>query len=252
MIVQNCTFTVHFPRNDNIRESIFNLEKHLRGFQKPFTLVPLPADAPLDIPRIITVSENRHSQLVFQGNSAQIITNFDDNYNKDIEKCLEYMKDRCSMLIDSLRIIGAESAGRPKFYFSGLSLSLLFDMEDGINDPIEYISNHFLQLKSNMTTDEAEFRVALIAEKSFYINIMVQNLRIFSKEPDERGSLAGVDVQKNVLQVVFDINDRYAFNTISGYNSSEETAQKVIKLAERLSKTNVVSLIKDGEIIYAE
>ena len=252
MIVQNCTFTVHFPRNDSIRESIFNLEKHLKGFQKPFTLVPLPADAPLDIPRIITVSDNGHSQLIFQGNSAQIITNFDDKYNRDIERCLEYMKERCSMLIDALMIIGAECEGRPKFYFSGISISLLFDDEDGIENPIEYISDHFLQLKSGMTKDEAEFRVALIAENSFYINIMMQSLHMFSKGPDERGSLAGVDVQKNVLQVVLDINDRYAFNTVPGYLSSEETAQNVINLAEKLSKASILKLIQDGEIVYAE
>ncbi len=252
MIVQNCTFTVHFPRNDNIRESIFKLEKQLDGFQKPFTLVPLPTDAPLEIPRIITVSDNRHSQLSFHGSSAQITTNFDNRYNSDIEKCLSYMKNKCSMLIDSLMIIGAEQEGMPKFYFSGLSLSLLFDHTDGIDNPIDYISDHFLRLNSNMAKDEAEIRVAFIAEKSFYINILLQNLRIFSKEPDERGSLAGIDVQKNVLQVVIDVNDRYAFNTIPGYLSSKETSKKVIELTEKLAKMNITGLIKDGEIINAE
>lgn len=252
MIVQNCTFTVHFPRNDNIRESIFDLEKQLSGFQKPFTLVPLPPDAPLDIPRIIAITDNQHSQLVFNGNSAQITTSFDSIYNSNIEKCLDYMKDKCSKLIESLHIIGAEQYGKPKFYFSGLSISLLFDQEDGIDDPIEYLSERFIRLKSNMKTDEAGLRIALVADDSFYVNIMLQNLRIFSNEPDERGSLAGISVQKNALQVVIDINDRFAFNTITGYTSSEETVRKVVDLVEKLSKTNIKSLIEDGEVLYAK
>ena len=78
MIIQSCAFTIHFPHNTKIREHLFELEKHFTDFQKPFTLVPLPPDAPMEIPRIVAATEHGHSQLTICGNSAQLVTNFEN------------------------------------------------------------------------------------------------------------------------------------------------------------------------------
>lgn len=252
MIVQSCTFTVHFPKNARIRESLFALEEHFVGFQKPFTLVPLPQEAPLDIPRIIAVTNQHHSQLIFTGNSAQLVTTFDENYNTDISKCIAYVQSKCDSIIAALKVIGSESDGKPKFYFSGLSISLLFDHTDGIDNPIQYVSEKFLNCHSNLLIDESQLRLAFVVDNEFYVNVMVQNHRQFANGPDERGSFANSEGHQDFLQVIMDINDRYAFNHTSGYLSSEESVNKVIHLAEVFSKTHINQFIKDGELEYAD
>lgn len=251
MIVQSCTFTVHFPKNSQVRERLFDLEKHFEGFQKPFTLVAVPPDAPLEIPRIIAVTEHHHSQLIITGNSAQIITNFDGNYNKDVSKCIDYVRGKCNSVISSLKIMSAAPEEAPKFYFSGLSLSCLFGAEDGISDPISFISEKFLKCKSDLPVDESHIRLALVVDEKYYVNVMTQNFIQYAAGPDERGSFANSGKRQNSLQVTIDINDRYAFNHTPNYLSSEEAANQVIDLADAFAKENIFTFIRDGEINYA-
>lgn len=251
MIIQNCSFTVHFPQNVTIRENIFNLEKHFPDFQKPFTLVPLPAEAPIEIPRIIASSNGGHSQLLLTGSNLQLTTSFDSNFNNDIEKCFEYVKGKCASIISSLPIIGAEIEGNPKFYFSGISASFLFTAEDGIGCPIDYISSKFLKCTSNLDKDEVQFRIAYILAQKYYVNILVQNYREFSNGPDERGSFVNLTPKKEGLQINIDINDRFAFNHEKDYLSTNETAEKIVALAEQFAKQYIKHFVEEGEVHYA-
>ena len=250
MIVESCSFTVHFPNNQKIREKFFLLEKHFEGFQKPFTLMPVPEDAPIEIPRIIAMTEKQHSQLIITGNTAQISTNFDENYNKDISKCISYVKDKSSSIITSIPLFGAEIDGKPKFYFSGLTINSMFTEEDGIYNPSNYISENFINCKSNLNLDENQFRVTYIVDEKYYVNLTVQNAYQFTTGPDERGSFVNSGEPCRYLQVIMDINDRYAFNHSKNYLSSEDTASKVIELAEKFSKDYLGKFIRDGEILY--
>lgn len=251
MIIQSCTFTIHFPQNNKIRERLFDLEKHFTGFQKPFTLVSLPPDAPQNLPRIIAFSEHQHSQLIICGNNAQLITNFDNEYNHDIKKCIEYIQAKCDSIVSALLVIDENTEETPRFYFSGLSVALAFDETDSITNPVGYICDNFLTCKMDVPTDEVQFRVALVVEEKYYVNIMMQNCRIFSGAPDERGSFAGLK-KNDQLQVVLDINDRYAFNHEKNYFSSNESVTCIAKLAEEFVSKHVTGFVENGEIIYNE
>lgn len=248
MRIDSCTFTIHFPQNNQIRESLFKLERHFSDFQAPFTLVPLPSDAPMDIPRIIAVSKHGHSQLMFCGNNAQLTTRFAENYSADVKKCVEYIRSKCEDIVSSLSIIN----GNSKFYFSGISMAIMLDKEDGICDPTAYISENFLKCKSSLPTDEAQFRLALTIQDKYYANIMVQNSRLFSNGPNERGSYADSEVVKDTLQVILDINDRYAFNKIRDYVSTQQEVNYIASLIEKFATEHVTSFIETGVISYDE
>ena len=252
MFVKSCTFAIHFPPNTKIREQLFNLENHFADFQKPFTLVPLPQDAPLEIPRIIAVSLHGHSKLTICGNNAQLVTNFDDEYKKDIKKCVEYIRLKCNSIVSAISIINgnSDSDEKPKFYYSGISMALAMDEEDGIENPVEYITEKFLKCETNLHTDEVQFRIAFNVDAKYYVNILLQNNRLFNGRPDERGSIAGLKVAKDNLQVVLDINDRYAFNHEKDYISSVETVNAVATLAEQFATEYVRDFVLKGEIAY--
>lgn len=250
MIVQSCTFTIHFPHNTKIREHLFELEEHFTDFQKPFTLVPLPPDAPMEIPRIIAATEYGHSQLTICGNNAQLVTNFDTEYNRDIKRCIEYVSDKCNRIVSALSIVDGSGSETPKFYFSGLSMTLMFDEEDGIVDSVNYVSEKFIRYKTNLPTDEIQFRLALVIDEKYYVNVMAQNNRTFSGLPDERGSFAGLKNLGDRLQVILDINDRYAFNHVQNYTSCVETVACISSLAEQFAVKHIETFIKNGEINY--
>lgn len=252
MIIQSCAFTIHFPQNIRIREHLFELEKHFVDFQKPFTLVPLPPDAPMEIPRIVASTEHGHSQMTICGNSAQLVTNFDAEFNQDVKRCIEYVSDKCNRIVSALPIIDGSGADSPKFYFSGLSMTLLFGEEDGITDSVGYVSKKFINYNANLPTDEVQFRLAFVVEDKYYVNVLVQNNRAFSGLPDERGSFAGLKILGDHLQVVLDINDRYAFNHEQSYVSCIETVSSLSELAEQFALKHIASFIKNGEIEYVK
>ena len=252
MFVESCTFTIHFPANQAIREKFFQLESHFSDFQKPFTLVPLPPDAPLEIPRIIAMSVHGHSQLTICGNNAQLVTRFNEQYGYDVKKCIEYVQAKCNSIVTALSVISGNSidAERPLFYYSGLSLVVILDERDGIINPAQYISEKFLKCKTNLLTDEVQFRLALAVEDKYYANISVQNNRTFLGTPDERGSIANLKIAKESIQVVLDVNDRYAFNYTKGYVSSIDTVNNVAKLAEVLASKHIADFVAKGELTY--
>lgn len=254
MLIQSCIFTIHFPPNLKVRERLFQLESHFEDFQKPFTLVPLPPEAPMELPRIIAISQYGHSQLTICGSNIQLATTFDENYSVDVAKCIEYVRSRYSAILSALPIINENTnAGEsPNFYFSGLSMIISMDESDGIKNPPKYIAEKFLKCTTNLLTDEIQFRFALVVNDAYYVNLMVQNNRQYTGRPDERGSIADLKIAKETLQVALDVNDRYAFNHIKNYASTSESVDCIAKLVEKFAAEYVVDFVANGEIKYDE
>lgn len=254
MNIQSCTFTIYFPPNNRVREQLFKLENHFIDFQKPFTLVSLPPDAPIELPRIVAISKNGHSQLTICGSNAQLTTSFDDAYNHDIEKCITYVHQKCKSIVEALSIIneGMLIDDAAKFYYSGLSMSISMDESDGIINPTKYITEKFFKCKMNLPEDEVQFRFALVVDETYYVNIMIQNNRIFAGGADERGSFANMKIEKEMLQVVLDINDRYAFNHQKDYISNNNAVNGIEELAKKFIDKYVVDFVKKGDLFYVE
>lgn len=252
MVVQSCIFTIHFPQNAKIRERIFDLERHFTDFQSPFTLVPLPPDAPLELPRIIAATPHNHSQLTVCGNSAQLTTHFDYAYCHDVKHCIEYIREKCNRIVSALSIMTGDSSPDAKFYYSGLSTTLLYDTSDGIEDPVKFISEKFLNCKSNLITDEVQFRLAFVIQGKYYANILAQNNRAFFGTPDERGSIAGLKCGDSQLQVVLDVNDRYAFNHETNYLSSLNSVSDIASISEQFATKHIDIFLKTGVVSYDE
>ena len=252
MIIQSSTFSLFFAPNSGIRESIFKLEKHFGDFQKPFTLIPLPQDAPLEIPRIIANTISGHSQLSICGNNMQLLTRYDSNFNSDVSKCVGYVREKCRSIVDSLSIINEGKENGTAFYYSGLSMTLTFEDLNIVNDCADYLFKKYFKCTTDLPLDEVQLHFALVFENKYYINVMAKSNRQFFGIPDERGSLAGLKTAGENLQIVIDINDRYAFNHERNYCSSLECVEAIAKLTEDFISSNIDDFIAKGEIIYGD
>jgi len=251
MLIQTCSFNIFFPPSRKIREHLFEYENFFTGFQKPFNLIPIPPDAPNEIPRIIATTEHNHSQLMISGNSAQLTTKFDSAYNQDIKKCVYYVHEKCKSIIEALSKIEEVVGSNSRFYYSGMTMVISFDASDGIADPANYISSKFLKCNTNLPVDETQFRIALVVENGYYVNIMLQNNRNFIGNPDERGSFVWAEAEKENLLVTLDINDRYAFNHVQNYISSEVAVDHIAQLMEEFASEYLNGFIMEAELIYA-
>ncbi len=250
MLIQSSTFTLYFAPNSEIRESLFKLEKHFQDFQKPFTLIPLPQDAPLEIPRIIANTQNGHSQLTIRGNSMQLTTQYDSNFNSDVNKCVGYVWEKCKSIVDSLLIINEGKTNGLEFYYSGLSMTMTIDDPEIAKDSADFLFKKYLKCTTDLPKDEAQLHFALVFEDKYYINVMAKSNRQLIGVPDERGSIAGLRPARENLQIVVDINDRYAFNHERNYCSSIEKVQAIAELTNDFILNNIANFIETGEIVY--
>lgn len=250
MIVKSCTFSVYYPKNNKVREQLFNIEHGLDGFQKPFTLVPLPEGAPEELPRIIAISKSLHSRLVFSGINAQIETNFDENYNHDIDKCLEYMNKKSKEIIKSISIINGDN-NMSQLLFSGLTVNISYGNEDinGKDNPSQYIYGNFLKCRTSLPLSEAQFKLVFTVENRFYINLMLQNVHEVSVE-NTLNPAANLQNDKESLLLTLDVNDRYAHNYQSGYYSSVKTIDDIFRISRKLSFEYADDFIRKGELNY--
>lgn len=250
MKINNSSFTLYFPENKNIRENIFILEQHFADFQHPFTLVTLPLDAPPEIPRILATTKNGHSRLTICGNSVQLMTRYDNDYIHSIKKCLNYTIDKIQKIIEYMPLIIGVPEGIHKCYYSGLSMDLAYTKEDGIENPIEYIKKIHIKDNISLQIDEMQYRLALVIDSQYYVNIILQNQKTFNGVPDERGSLAGLEKKEDTLLVSLDINDRYAFNNTMSYSSSKESMMQLATIMEQFVENYLPAFINTGEIVY--
>lgn len=248
MKIKNGSFNIVFPHVHCMRENLFNLERVFSNFMVPFNLMPIPNEAPPEIPRILASSKNGHSQLMISGNNVQVTTNFDSRFWYDIDACFKYMENMRNKILESLAHLGLEQQGHPSFYYSGLTMNVEYSQEDGILDPVEFIANKFLKSSIPATKRDLAFRTTITIEDTYFVNIEVSNNRILEGMPVLPGSLYGTKEVSHTLAVTVDINDRLAFNTKAAYISSKETATNIFNLSYKYISEALPTLIKDGDI----
>lgn len=243
MRITSCSYTVFFPQLLNIRESFFDLENSLQEyFQKPMVLVPIPNDAPSEIPRITGVSRDNFTSLKIAMHNANIITNFDVSKKCQSINGVKEMRDVLNSAIS--KIFGASE----NFFFSGLVTNMEFE-EYGF--PVEFIRENFIKLAIDTKCPlyDVAFRVALVYEDDYFINIEVSNKRTFKGAP--RGlSLAGLEEGPQSISVVLDINDRRAFNSKLNYTTNQEKMDRIFELSESMIYGKLWNFIASGDLRY--
>lgn len=244
MIIQNATYSIIYPKANNIRREIFSLEDNLGDlFAKPFALTPIPDEAPEEIPRISATSHHGHSTLNISLNTTQLIVNYDENYWTDREKCLSYIKKNVGQVY---KAISKSNIAKSGFLFSGLLLNILFDDLDR-KDPIDIIMKNFCKFKSTIKPYDISNKLTFVDNDKYYINIACSNVRTYEGITNSGiGSMANMKQVSHVIGVNLDINDRYAFNYNSGYMSNENQIDEIFKLANSMLNDKIVKFVKEG------
>lgn len=242
MIIQSARFNIVFPRVNNIRKKAFEIEDRLTPHYSPVTLIPVPDDAPELIPRIQTTSRSGHSNIEISLTSAQVVVNYDDDFNGDWKKCFEYLKTRAGLMSHSLFPYLQEGV-----LFSGVTVeSVVSDVP-----AIDLIKNQFLNYRSNLQPHDLEYKLAYVLNQENYINLGFRNSRTFEGMlPANTGMIdfSTFKEKSNVLAITVDINDRHAFNSDSNYRSDSNSTDQLFSILESLFDGKIQKMIQEGVI----
>lgn len=96
MIIKQTNLNLVYPRIMEYRKKFANAEDILRQYFMPSTILPIPEQVQDEVPRIIAQSKNGHSVLNIALSVASFITNYNDSFVSDWNKCKTYLEQRCS------------------------------------------------------------------------------------------------------------------------------------------------------------
>lgn len=241
MKIVNSSLNIFFPQIIDIRRQLFTFEDAFDSFQKPFTLTPLPENAPPEIPRICAISKHQHSQLNITTQNIQMSTNYDDNFAYSVDKCFEYICNKIQQIEKGINnTIGNE------VFFSGLTIQVVIEEKEA---PAHHIADVFSKVKSNLPLMDVSSRLTFTLNDKYYINITIENVRNYSGI--QKGlSLSGLKQESEAIMITVDLNDRYAFNLDENYRSSTDEMQVITAITKEIITDKLVDLVEQGDFNY--
>ncbi|MCQ2514762.1 MAG: hypothetical protein MJ089_06720, partial [Ruminococcus sp.] len=219
-------------------------ENHLKERYNPPTILPIPDGAPTDVPLVVMQSISNHTQLILTKSSISIGTGYDEKFNTSWDKCEKHLFKK---LQDVFFIIKAIK--EVKINYIGLVAQIIKD-EDEYNDASKYIFENLLNFKSNKNIYDVDCRLTYVLEDKYYINLEIQNARLFDGKPIIRGNdYTAFDAEaktQNKLAITIDINNRYHFNVSNineKFNEDENNVNEIVSYARQIIE-NVDSIVQ--------
>ena len=237
MNVVDSNFNIIFPPLYNIREDIFKLEIELSEFfPKPFNLIPLPNEAPVEIPRITATSHHGFSSLNISLNSAQFSTNYSDDFSSNWPKCLSYILSHVKKIYSILK---PRFNDRPSY--CGLTVNFNYEVDDALS----LLQKNFITATSTLKPYDLQLKQTFVIDERYYINFQIQNQRLYKNQMAQIGNMAACE-NHNLIGISLDVNDRYQFNYSPGYHSGADQIESVFSLTDRIVSNSLDRFVQEG------
>lgn len=242
MLIQGTSITVTYKKIEGIKKVYYNNEEILRDFFNEATVLPVPDEAPVEIPRIIIKTLNEHAQL----NISPVAATFEVHYNAGFERnwtsCAGYLIERMEKVFDFLNILTNNT-----YEYVGLVSNILYD--EVSQNGTEKIVNSLLKTNKINNIYDINIKYTFVERENIFVNIMLQNARIFKKGADRNtaGSLRKSEQVAESIGAIVDVNDRYGFNTDLEYKSDSSKLNELIESMGNIINNKLGVLIEKGE-----
>ena len=111
---------------------IDNVQSILENESFETNILPVPEIIQEDVPRVIAVSNGKHSQIILSKINCSITTNFDQNFNSDLEKCMDYFSKKVSTIDKIIKSLNTDNVLKLKFL--GITTELICDVRRCCNN----------------------------------------------------------------------------------------------------------------------
>lgn len=242
MLIQGTSITVTYKKIEGIKKVYYNNEEILKDYFNEAAVLPIPDDAPFEIPRIIIKTKNEHAQLNISPIATTFEAHYDEGYERNWQACSEYITERMKKVFEFLNILTENT-----YEYIGLVSNIIYDEVD--QKGAEKIVENLLNAKKINNIYDINIKYTFIEEGKRFINIMLQNARLFEKEIDvnKAGTLSAQTQIAESIGAIIDINDRYSFNTDSQYSSNSRVFDHLIESMGNTINHKLAALIEEGE-----
>lgn len=221
------------PIADVTKKFINNSQKLLvDDFCTP-NILPVPDVLPDDVPRIVTSSNGKHSQIILSKINCSLTTKFDENFSGDLAKCINYFEEKVTTVSDIVNTLNDDST--LVLNFLGITTGLIFDNEEALH----LLQNNITKIQVEDICD-IDLQITRIVEERYYINIRISNARLFNKVVNTLSCGFLANEYHNGIRVTIDVNNRYAFS--KGITKTKKCELDEIKKIKELTENTINSL----------
>lgn len=242
MTIQETSITVNYNKIDGIKRAYYNNEEILKEFFNEATVLPVPDDAPVEIPRIIIKTLNEHAQLNISPVATTFLVRYDSGYEENWKECAEYIKKRMAPVFKLLNTLTNNN-----YNYIGLVSNVIYD--EVKSGSAEKLTNTLLNSQKIKDIYDIYIKYTFTENENMFVNIILQNARIFKEGTvfDTPGALRISEQVSESIGAIIDINDRYGFNNCENYQSSCEKLEELMSCMSNIIENKLAKLIEDGE-----
>ena len=247
MLIKGTSVSVTYKRIGEIKKNYYNNEEILKEHFNEATVLPVPEEAPVEIPRIIIKTKNDHGQL----NITPIATTFEvvynDGFERDWNACARYLTERMKSVFEFLNIMTGN-----KYEYVGLVSNVLYDEVQA--DGAKKIADVLLNAEKIHEIQDINIKYTFVENNSMYVNITLQNARLFEDDLDfsKARALNRTKQMKESIAAIIDINDRWLYNVEDNYTSSNKKLTELMNSMSDVINGKLGLLIEKGEYGYGK
>lgn len=242
MLIQETSITVTYKKIEGIKRVYYNNEDILKEYFNEATVLPIPDDAPFEIPRIIIKTLNEHGQLNISPVAATFEIHYDAGFERNWSACSEYINDRMTKVFEFLNILTNNT-----YDYIGLVSNVLYDEVE--QNGTKKISESLLNSQKIKGIYDINIRYTFVEKDNIFVNITLQNARLFENGVviNEAGALSPKAQTAESIGAIIDINDRYGFNNVVSYKSDSSMLGVLIECMGNIINNKLAALIEKGE-----
>lgn len=241
MIIQNTAVNIRFSRIENIKRKYILNEEILKEKFNEAIILPIPDDAPMEVPRILIKSKGEHSQINIAPEAITMQTIYTDEHKKNWRLCEEYISSRVQ---DIFKLTDEFTCGN--YHYIGVVTNLIWDTE--MKDGNKVLFRNLMGKEATNNLDDLVVKYTYVVDQKYYVNITLQSAKVYNGvNGNEAGAFADENLQTHTISIVLDINDRYSFNQNKGYISNKEKFEEIITLTTDIVNNKLKNLVEKGE-----
>ncbi|MEG1142803.1 MAG: hypothetical protein RSE41_10255 [Clostridia bacterium] len=242
MLIQDTSISVRFNKIENLKKIYFLNEELLKTHFNEATVLPVPDEAPLEIPRIILKSKNEHSQLNITPVNATLQIIYNDGYEKNWDNCATYIMGKMDIIFKFLNIVTND-----EYEYIGMVTNVIIDeiAENGA----QFLANNLLKNDISSRIYDISLKYTFREFDDMFVNVELQNARMYRQgvNLEVAGGLNTMYQDRETVGVTIDINDRFGFNMDKHYKTNKEKVRKILEISTIVINEKLDSLIYKGE-----
>ena len=242
MLIKSTSVCIKYKKIDNVKKTYFKNEDMLKDQFNEATVLPIPDDAPVDVPRIIVKSLHEHSQLNITPIAANLQINYDAGFEKDWARCEEYINNKMKLVFNFMNIMTQN-----EYDYLGIVTDVF--MDEYSENGAKILADNLLKVKPKSGIYDLNARYTFVEDQNIFVNIALQNVRIFKEgmSADMAGNLTLQNQVSETIGAVIDINDRFGFNCDINYKTSSSKLNDIIGKMTEVINTKLNILLTKGE-----